>query len=1002
MTVMLPARPARPFSAPRRWWGAAAVLCALLSPTPLAAQVEGGGDDPYWTDQLRAAERSALRGRLGEAVAGFEAIVYPDEEDAEEPAPQAVLWRAQLGLLDLQRIRGEYEAVLEGLAEMPAEAQALRGWRLLRGRVLHTVGRYDEAAAEWGALLEQRGEDVEVRHWLARTLEQSGDRAGAAEQWQRVVDDARRSDDAVVLTCAGRALMRRPDAESLVAASRLFVRAIEADPDRPDARIAFGWAHFLAYGEAAGLPSGEKALTTVLREHGEVEEALVALYRLRRANFQLDPAKTEDYLSRALSLNPKSVPALMERGILALRDRNFTLAAEIFDAALAVNPNHREVLSHRAATAHLLNEPGDEAALRERLLAIDAGYADTYRHLGDHLVALYRFEDAVPYYERALSEEPESVSALHGLAKALVYCARGDEALTHLRRAAQLQKGFVDPWRDNAIAVQELLQEQYRTVEADGLRLVLHYDDVEVLERYLVPVLAEARRELGAKYGHVEDQVVTAEVYHTWNDFSVRTIGFRGFHALGACFGRFMTLVSPVDDQLRRQDFMWTATAWHEYAHVLTLALSKHRVPRWLTEGCSVYEERQKDPSWERGMTRELFDAFHNNEIAPLRHLNRLFRGPRILFGYYQGGLIVEYLAEHHGFDAVLEMLRGYGEDRSTEELFDGIFGLQPEEFDRAFRAWVETTQLRGLDLVPRYSAASMDHLRERALRAPDDVAVQVALGHGYLQRGQLIDAAAALREALRADPEDGDALLLHAALLERRRAFDEAAARYVAGFAQGADDFDARVGYGRLLERSGDLEGALDQYQRAKACWPRCTDQQVAPNLLLARVLRALDRDEEAMMELKSFVRRTGRAFAPRLELAAMERKNGNRQEEIRLLREAVAIDPFMRELHVLLGEALLAAEQPREALGEFEMALAVRPHLDRAHVGKPPAEVPDPAAAVEREARARICVSAARAAHRIGEVDAALAWLQRALGESADGEAADSAARLLRSWNR
>ena len=35
------------------------------------------------------------------------------------------------------------------------------------------------------------------------------------------------------------------------------------------------------------------------------------------------------------------------------------------------------------------------------------------------------------------------------------------------------------------------------------------------------------------------------EVLHTWDDFSVRTIGFRGFTALGACFGRLITLVSP-------------------------------------------------------------------------------------------------------------------------------------------------------------------------------------------------------------------------------------------------------------------------------------------------------------------------------------------------------------------------------------------------------------------------------------------------------------------------
>ena len=38
-------------------------------------------------------------------------------------------------------------------------------------------------------------------------------------------------------------------------------------------------------------------------------------------------------------------------------------------------------------------------------------------------------------------------------------------------------------------------------------------------------------------------------------------------------------------------------------------ARRKGQVPRWLTEGFSVYEERQRDPTWERGMDRELHSA---------------------------------------------------------------------------------------------------------------------------------------------------------------------------------------------------------------------------------------------------------------------------------------------------------------------------------------------------------------------------------------------------------
>ena len=61
--------------------------------------------------------------------------------------------------------------------------------------------------------------------------------------------------------------------------------------------------------------------------------------------------------------------------------------------------------------------------------------------------------------------------------------------------------------------------------------------------------------------------------------------------ALGACFGRVVTMDSP---QARPPgEFQWEATLWHELAHVITLQMSNQRVPRWLTEGISVYEEKQ-------------------------------------------------------------------------------------------------------------------------------------------------------------------------------------------------------------------------------------------------------------------------------------------------------------------------------------------------------------------------------------------------------------------------
>ena len=83
------------------------------------------------------------------------------------------------------------------------------------------------------------------------------------------------------------------------------------------------------------------------------------------------------------------------------------------------------------------------------------------------------------------------------------------------------------------------------------------------------------------------------------DDFAVRTLGLPGMiGALGACFGRVVTLDSP---RARPPgEFSWGETLWHEMAHVITLQMSNNRLPRWLSEGTSVFEERRARPEWGR------------------------------------------------------------------------------------------------------------------------------------------------------------------------------------------------------------------------------------------------------------------------------------------------------------------------------------------------------------------------------------------------------------------
>lgn len=982
----------------RRAW-AGLLFFFLPHPSPLAAQ-----DDETWAQELRLAIDELDKGRLSRAQSKLDDILEAAEDPEPDRPPAEILRTAQIASWRIAELEGSYRDLLRDLAAAPAEDRADPRALRMQARVRAAVGEYEPAMESLAARLEAEPHDHQARELFGRLLAIVGRHDDARAQLRTAIELAGQKppEQAPDLAAVARCHVALGTRDDLELASVLAVEAIRRAPEQPDGYLVYGELKFLAYGEAAGFPSGERDYQKVLEQNGDLCEALIGLYRLRRANMFLDPGKTEALLVRALGRNPNHVPAIVEQAALILGDRRFQEGRALLARALEINPRDPLALAWAASAAMLLGLDDEEAGFLKRAHALDATTSLPDRVAGELLCQLYRFADAVPRFERALERSAQDVDALQGLARALIYTGRGKEAVAYLQRAAEAHPGRIDAWRRNQLALEELLSEEYKRVETEGFEFLLHRDDLDVLATYLVPLHQEARDVLGDRYRLKPAERVRVEVLHGWADFSVRTIGFRGFSALGACFGRLITLVSPRDQDLRRNDFMWSATVWHEYAHVLTLALSKNRVPRWLTEGVSVYEEKQRNPAWERGMQRELLDAWHNGDIVPLRLMNRLFRGPRILFGYYQGGLIVEYLTERHGFAEVLDLVRSFGDDQDTETAFQAVFGETTRAFDEQFLTWVWDRKLRPLKMLPRFDDAAMAKMQLEIERRPDDLELRAKIGTEWMLRGIAIDAANQLREILRRDPTYGPGLLLQGRILARRDAHAEAAAAFAAGFEAGAEDFDARIAYGRVLEQLEDVDGAVAQYQAAKACWPGCTDQNVAPEVLLYRVLRAAGRTEQAWMELKSFVRRTGRTFRLRLELAEFENSQNNREEEARLLEEALQIDPFMRELHVRLGNAYRELRRYEDAAREYQVAIAVPTALDRAWLDTPADQIPAPDAPQEREARATIALELARMLRLLRKDEEAFAALQRAEQEGAGTDIADAAAELRREWGR
>ncbi len=270
-----------------------------------------------------------------------------------------------------------------------------------------------------------------------------------------------------------------------------------------------------------------------------------------------------------------------------------------------------------------------------------------------------------------------------------------------------------DPVTLNLLRVLDTL-DGFDTLKADVATIRLHPDESPVLRLYAGPLAAKALAEMRVRYGLEMKGPVTIQIFPKHDDFAVRTTGLMGMvGALGASFGSVVTQDSP---RARPPgSFNWQATLWHELAHVFTLQLSKQRVPRWVTEGISVYEEGLADPSWARDSELGFVQAYSQGKVLRLADLTSGFARPdTISLAYFQSSLVVSLLVERHGPEALRVMLRAFADGADVESALQKATRAGLADLQKAFDAQLET----------RYGSVA------KALRVPDGVELPRE-GHG-------------------------------------------------------------------------------------------------------------------------------------------------------------------------------------------------------------------------------------------------------------------------------
>jgi len=931
------------------------VLASLLAPrsqaaTPAAIRAQDGAPAPAVEAQdeveaLVEAERAQadLRRRHGDLRGAEADLRRLLEEEPEDPATRVLL---ALVLRDATRYDEALEEARTALVQASAAGQAqlvARCARALSG-LLGTLGRADEALAvlepDPGAarFLDPAG-DARDALCLARALEGVGDREAARRAYEMGLG-ARRDAAWDVLLAKGRcewALGR------LTEASRTIVQADRAAQkgggEEAEVLAALGRLYFESEREVEA--QGKRSAGELFKEALELcplhEEATLALFELHRYNRSRRSRAPEEILGEFLAARPSSVEGWIGDVSADLSDGDLRGAREGLSRLETLAPGRREVRTLQAALAWVEHRREDCETILAELALRSPADARPEREVGRTLIELYRFAEAVPFLERAVARDATDWDAWTYLGRALANTGREEEARAALESARKAAEGRQDAWRNNTALVLERIRREHVVEDFGDLDFSWMPDAADVLRVYLVPFYQAARQDLAQRYGYTPGETLI-QVFRHHGDFSVRSVGFEGFPALGVCFGPVVTALSPLSEL--RGTFNWARTGYHEFSHVVHLGLSHNRCPRWITEGLATWEEERKNPTWTRNMRRELVDCLANDELIPVRELNRAFRGPRILFGYYQGGLLCEMLIARYGFPPMIHLLEAFDRGLDLDQALAEVFGTTPEDIDAQFRSFV-AEQVGSLGVEPRWASGRLARLRlTLGKKAPEEpgaraewVAGWTTVAWGSWQRGRRVDAEEALRLVDQAGEERPRALFLKGEMA--LESGDPRAARELLRRAVdlGGRDYRELVALGSLELARGESERAEETFLLAEEAFPGYDDPHLSAELELAELYASEGRADDAMAARERWLAWNPGDYQQRLAVARWHAEHGRFERAERLFAEANEVDPFRRDLHREWALALIELGRWAEALRELDVAALVPPQHDLDH---------------------------------------------------------------------
>ncbi|MFN3150226.1 tetratricopeptide repeat protein [Bremerella sp.] len=746
---------------------------------------------------------------------------------------------------DLYRT-GDYAKCIEVAAEEIEGGRTFIDWYVLKTECELTLGRYADAAQTMDDARKISPTSLRLL-WLEREVRNYSGQSNRAKE---------------ALAELGAQLERTSgiyrDLETSIVIGKFFLeigadaKRIRIDLFKPIQQRAPGLPN--AYIAAAELALSKNDFALAAEDFQIAlkvdEDNPRVLLGLAQAFEPSDSEKAEDYLQQALEINPHLIPGLLMIAESHLSAERYEETEELLAKVLEINPHDPSAWAIRAVVAHLASDSDREKECREKALAHWKENPEVDYLIGKHLARKYRFAEAAAAQRRALKFNSEYLPAKMELSNDLLRLGKEEEGWRLAEEVFEADNYNVVA--HNLSTLQQHMA-KFRTLESDGFIVRMDAKEAAIYGDRVLELLSEAKAILCEKYDVELKEPIAIEIFPKQQDFAIRTFGLPGGAGfLGVCFGNVITMNSPASQADNPTN--WEAVLWHEFCHVVTLNKTNNKMPRWLSEGISVYEELQRDPSWGQSISPAYREMILGDDLTPLSELSGAFLRPpssrHLMFAYYESALAVEFLVDQFGIEALRKILDELGK------------GLQIN------------------DAIARH-AAPLDAIDAGFQKYIQDRAKAFAPDADFNTEELPEPRSAELAAWLEQNPNSFPGLSQYAAVLVREKKYEEA-----------LETID------KLLELAPDYAG------------------DGSPLPLKAQILKEMGETQQELAVLEQLAALRADAIDVYRRLAEMHTEAGDWEAVVTNARRMRAVNPLTQDPYLLLTSAGEQTNQPEIAI--------------------------------------------------------------------------------------